>query len=134
MNALSRIHESLREDGVLLDVHPQPENSRIEVWQDGQIHRLGEIDQHEDHEEIVAARSHLRSFERVGLFRAERSAVFELLEHHPSVESWEDRWEYEGYRLIAEPNLLETARALLQLPSTELVIKEPALATRLRRT
>lgn len=134
MNALSRIHETLREDGVLLDVHPAPENSRIEVWEDGQIHRLGEIAQDEDHKEIVAARSHLQAFERDGLFRTEESAVFELLEHHPTVESWEDRWEYEGYRLVAEPKLLETARALLQRPSTELVIREPVRASRLRRT
>ena len=134
MNALSRIHESLREGGVLLDVHPEPENSRIEVWEDGQIHRLGEIDQHEDHEEIVAARSDLESFERDGLFRTEQSLVFELLEHHPTVESWEDRWEHEGYRLIAEPHLLETARALLHNPSAELVIREPVRASRLRRT
>lgn len=134
MNALSRIHESLRDDAVLLDVHPQPQNSRIEVWEDGRIHRLGEIDQHEDHEEILAARSCLQSFERDGLFRTEQSVVFELLEHHPTVESWEDRWEYEGYRLIAGADLLETARALLQHPSTELVIREPVHASRLRRT
>ena len=134
MHALSRIHDWLREGGVLLDLHPQPENSQIEIWEDGQIHCLGEIDQREDHEEILAARSHLRSAERDGLFSTERSAVFELLEHHPTVESWVDRWEYEGYRLVAEPKLFETARDLLQHSSAELVIREPVLATRLRRT
>ena len=134
MNALRRIHGSLREDGVLLDIHPQPENSRIEVWENGRIHHLGEVDQHEDHEEIVAARSHLRAFERDGLFRTEQSAVFELLEYHPSVESWQGRWDCEGYRLVAEPNLLRTARALLQNSSAELVIREPVRASRLSRT
>lgn len=133
MNALSRIHRSLRADGVLLDIHPQPVDSRIEIWENGKIHPLGEVDQHEDHEEIRSARSHLRSFEEAGLFRTEETAVFELLEHHPTVESWQARWDYEGYRLIAEASLLDTARAMLKRPQTELVIREPVRATRLRR-
>lgn len=133
VHALSRIHSYLRTDGVLLDIHPQPENSQIEIWQKDGIHRLGEIDQQEDHEEIEAGRSDLRSFEERGLFATEERAVFELLEHHPTVESWQERWAGEDYRLVAEPELLDSARALLQSGGGELVIREPIRATRLRR-
>lgn len=133
MDALSRIHKCLKADGVLLDVHPQPENSQIEVWGDGLVHRLGEIDQREDNEEIEAAREHLRSVRREGLFVTEERGFFELLEHHPSVESWQNRWEEEGYRLVAEPDLLDTANALLASGEAELVIREPIRVTSLRR-
>ncbi len=133
MNALRRIHECLRADGTLLDVHPQPENSQIEIWQDGLIHSLGEIDQKEDHEEIESARVHLRSFEQRGLFAKDRRCFFELLEHHPNVESWHERWAEEGYRLVATPELLKSANDLLTSGGGELVIREPVRATSLRR-
>lgn len=133
MDALSRIHSSLEADGVLLDIHPQPENSHIEVWEGGRVHHLGEIDQHEDHEEIEAARSHLGSFERRGLFAGVKRGFFELLELHTSVESWQERWAEEDYRLVAEPRLLESARGLLAESHGKLVIREPVRATVFRR-
>lgn len=133
MHALSRIHRCLEAGGILLDVHPQPENSQIEIWQDGEIHRLGEVDQSEDHREIEESRAHLRDFEERGLFATEGWRLFELLEHHPSVESWQDRWAEEGYRLIAEPELLDSANQSLRSGGGELVIREPVRATSLRR-
>lgn len=133
MHALRRIHECLRADGVLLDVHPQPENSQIEIWQDGLIHSLGEVDQKEDHEEIESARVHLRSFEQRGLFAKDRRRYFDGFEHHPSVESWQERWAEEGYRLVAAPELLESANDLLASGGGELVIRERVRATSLRR-
>jgi hypothetical protein len=132
VNALSRIHEYLRPDGVLLDIHPEPENSQIEIWQDGRIHRLGEVDQRDDHVEIEASRLHLRSFQRRGLFAKEARGVFDLLEHHPSVQSWQDRWAEEGYRLNPGPGMLDRAAVLLR-SGGELVIREPVRATSLRR-
>ena len=133
MHALRGIYESLKTDGVLLDVHPQPENSQIEIWQDGLIHPLGEIDQEEDHEEIESARAHLSSFERSGLFVRDGRAVFDLLEDHPNVESWQKRWAEEDYRLVAPPDLFEAANSLLISGGGELVIREPVRATSLRR-
>lgn len=132
MNALSRIHKYLRPDGVLLDVHPQPQNSQIEIWKDGRIHHLGEVDQRRDHMEIETARSHLRSFQRSGLFTKEKRGIFELLEHHPSVKSWQDRWAEEEYELNPAPGMLDRAADLLK-SGGELVIREPVRATSLRR-
>ena len=133
MDALSRIHKCLEPGGVLLDVHPQPQNSLIEIWQDGLTHHLGDVDQREDHLEIEAARAHLSSFEQSGLFATEKQGFFELLEHHPTVESWQAKWVEEGYRLLAEPDLLDSANELLRSGGGELVIKEPVRATSLRR-
>lgn len=113
----------------MLDIHPQPTNSQIEVWTGDEVHRLGEIDQREDHAEIEAARAHLHSFEVDGSFVKQAEGHFDLLEIHDSVESWQERWSYEGYRLLASEELLEAARVLLARPACELVIREPVRAT-----
>lgn len=130
VDALRSIHRALISDGVLLDIHPEPLNSQIEVWQQDTIHRLGEIDQSDDHFEIKDARERLQALERDGLFVSDQTRYFELLEHHSSVESWTARWEHEDYRLVATPEMFEEARALLSAGG-ELVIREPVRAMRL---
>lgn len=134
VHALRQIHHSLSPDGVLLDVHPQPVNSRIEVWQDGRVHDLGEIDQQEDHREIEDARVQLELLVKDGLFSPETSEFFELHEHHDSVASWRARWADEEYRLVAPPEMFESAERLLSLGGGELVIREQVRAIRLRRS
>lgn len=131
--ALRQIHQSLTPDGILLDVHPEPASSRIEVWQGDRVHQLGEIDQEEDNREIEEARSRLDLLVDEGLFSPEASDFFELREHHDSVEGWQEKWAEEDYRLVANAELLASARQLLSNGGGELVIREQVRATRLRR-
>lgn len=133
VDALRHIHQSLVTDGLLLDVHPEPVNSRVEVWQEHRVIELGEIDQAEDNHEIEDARSRLGLLIANGLFVPEVADTFELSEHHDSVTSWQNRWAYEGYRLEAPPEMLESAEAILSSEGGELVIREQVRATRLRR-
>lgn len=133
VHALRQIHRSLSPDGVLLDVHPQPVNSRIEIRQDGRVHDLGEVDQEEEHREIEDARGELELMVKEGLFTPETSDFFEASEHHDSVTSWQERWAKEDYALVAPPGMLESAERLLSSGGGELVIREPVRATRLRR-
>lgn len=133
VDALRHIHQSLTPDGILLDVHPQPVNSRIEVWQDGRVHDLGEVDQQQDNCEIEDARSQLGLLVKEGLFAPETKDFFELLEHYDSVASWQEKWADEDYRLIAPPEMFEQAEKLLSSGGGELVIREQVRATRLRR-
>jgi hypothetical protein len=56
-----------------------------------------------------------------------------LLEHHPTVEHWQDNWADKGYRLLAEPSLLASAKQLLRSGGGELVVREPVRATALQR-
>lgn len=118
----------------MLDIHPEPVNSHIEVWQDGSVHRLGEIDQSEDNTEIRDARLRLESLQDEGLFTPEDSLAFELHEHYPSVHSWQEKWAEDDYRLVATRELLDGAQRLLDSGGGELVIRERVRATRLRRT
>lgn len=133
VHALRHIHQTLTPDGVLLDVHPQPVNSKIEVWQDGRVHDLGEIDQQQDNREIEDARSQLELLVKDGLFTPETNDFFELLEQHDSVASWREKWAKEEYRLVAPPEMFESADELLSTGGGELVIREQVRATRLRR-
>jgi hypothetical protein len=133
VDALKQVHHSLTPDGILLDVHPEPVNSPIEVWQGDRVHELGELDQREDNREIEDARLRLDQLVTDGLFTPETSVFFELHEHHDSVESWQEKWAEEDYRLVAAPGMLESAGRLLSMGGGELVIKEQIRATRLRR-
>ena len=133
VHALRQIHRSLTPDGVLLDVHPQPTNSRIEVWQDRRVHDLGEVDQEEENREIEDARGRLELVVKEGLFTPETSDYFEAGEHHDSVSSWQEHWAEEEYQLIAPAGMLESAERLLSSGGGELVIRESVRATRLRR-
>lgn len=133
VHALRHIHQSLTPDGILLDVHPQPVNSRIEVWQEGRVHELGEVDQQQDNREIEDARSQLELLVKDGLFAPETKDFFELLEQHDSVASWREKWADEGYRLIAPPEMFEQAEKLLSSGGGELVVREEVRATRFRR-
>jgi len=133
VHALRQIHRSLRPDGLLLDVHPQPVNPRVEVRQGGLVHDLGEIDAHEDNREVEDARIQLEVLVREGLFSQEATDFFDWCEHHDSVAGWQERLASEEWGLVAPPEMIETAQRLLSSGGGELVIKLQVRATRLRR-
>jgi len=128
-----QIHRSLSPNGVMLDLHPEPGNSRIEVWQGPTVHDLGEIDQQEDNREIEDARGQLELLVEEGLFAPEASDFFELREHYESVAGWREKWASEDYRLVAPPGMFESAEKLLSSGGGELVVRERVRATRFRR-
>ena len=133
MHALSRIHRSLYPDGILLDVHPEPKNASVEVWQEGRITPLGEIDEEQDIREIRQARSKLEETERRGWFVTERRRTFETLIHYPGVDDWLERRARESATGIIPAGMLEAARHLLAEGADELVIRQRVRATVLRR-
>ena len=132
MHALSRIHRVLRRGGVLLDLHPEPEDSRIKIWKEGQINHLGEVNQDQDAMEILEARSHLADVERRGWFVSGERQFFDLLGHYRTVDDWLDWWNEQGWTFSVEPELLDTARNVLATGG-ELVLRETIRATVLSR-
>jgi SAM-dependent methyltransferase len=97
VHALKRIHRSLRPDGVLLDLHPQPDRPRIEIWQDGRVELLGHIDYEQDIADILNARARLDQVEKDGWYVTYRRMVFELVSHFTSVEDWQTHEWWQGY-------------------------------------
>ena len=134
MHALGRIHRSLTDHGVLLDLHPEPKNSRAEVEREGRFEVVGEWDQEEDIRDIRLARAQLDLVEGRGAFVTERQMGFDLLEHYRSVEDWLERRTAQGSTGVIQDELLDKARHLLATEGSELIIREPIRASLLRRS
>ncbi len=133
MHALRRIHHSLRPEGVLLDLHPQPEHAGVEVWQEGRVERLGHVGQEEDITEILEARDRLDLVEREGWYITEGRRFFDLLSHFPSPEDWLEYQAREGYTGMVSKELLASANRLLATGDGEFVVREPIRASLLKR-
>jgi hypothetical protein len=133
VHALRRIHRSLRSEGVLLDLHPQPEEAGVEVWQGGRVDRLGHLDQEEDIQDILDARARLDSVEGDGWYVTERRRTFDLLAHFPSAEDWLEYQAREGYSGEIPTELIAAANRLLETGGGEFVVREPIRASVLRR-
>jgi hypothetical protein len=133
VHALRRIHRSLRSEGVLLDLHPQPERAGVEVWQEGRVDRLGHLDQEEDIQDILEARARLDSVEGDGWYVTERRRFFDLLAHFPSADDWVAYQAREGYSGEIPAELIATANRLLETEGGEFVVREPIRASVLKR-
>ena len=133
VHALRRIHRSLRSEGVLLDLHPQPEHPGVEVWQGGRVERLGHLEQEDDVTDILEARQLLDQVEGDGWYRTERQKSFDLLSHFPSAEDWLQYQAQEGYTSVIPDELLASADRLLATEDGEFVVREPIRASLLKR-
>jgi hypothetical protein len=133
VHALRRIHGSQRPEGVLLDLHPQPEHAAVEVWQGGRVERLGRVGQDEDIRDILEARDRLDLVEGEGWYLTERRRFFDLLSHSPSAEDWLEYQAREGYTAVVTEELLASANRLLASGDGEFVVREPIRASLLKR-
>jgi hypothetical protein len=133
VHALRRIHRSLRPEGVLLDLHPQPEPTAVEVWHEGRVDRIGLLIQEEDINDILEARARLDQVERDGWYVTERQKPFDLLAHFPSAEDWLDYRAREGDSGMVSTELLNSTNRSLAEGGGELVIREPIRASVLKR-
>jgi hypothetical protein len=132
VHALRRIHHCLRAEGVLLDLHPEPENSGVEIWQDGRVDLLGYLDEEEDSADVLDARARLNQVEGEGWYVTERRRHFDLVGQFPSVEEWQEFQAQEGYTSGISEELLDSVRRRLAAGDAELIIREPIRASLLK--
>lgn len=118
---------------MLLDLHPLARNNLLEVWRDGEILSIGEVDQHQDISDIEYAEAGLDEVVEAGLFQGVGQREFELLEHHSTVDSWRDRWNGEGWTFEVAEEVMKSARDALRTPGAEFVVREPVRVSRLDR-
>jgi len=133
VHALRRIHGSLRTEGMLVDLHPQPEHAGLEVWQGGRVKRLGHTEQEEDIRDILEARASLDLVVTDGWYLPKRQRFFDLLSHFPTPESWLEYQAREGYSSAVSEELLATANRWLATGGGEFVVREPIRASLLER-
>ena len=136
MYVLKRIHRWLRSDGLLLDLHPEPEQPTIDAVRDGmRLEYLGRIDTSGLITNIYAARAALASLIEAGWFVPERSLIYDFISHFSSVDEWLRHREERRSSSVVEPAVIARARALLaQDGRSELRVSERVLASRFRRT
>ena len=133
MHALKKLHTALRPQGVLLDVHPLPQDSWFEVRRAGQNFAVGQVDQAQDIADITSAEAALSQVLAVGRFVLEDERTFTFVRHFDSVETWlAFRAERQSTGSIAE-EALDRARALLAEAPGELCVQRVIRAARYRK-
>jgi hypothetical protein len=81
------VHQWLRPDGLVLDLHPQPELIDVEVvLTDGSAVGLGPIDTTSLIANMHTARAALASAEQAGWYQRERSVLFDFASHFATVD------------------------------------------------
>jgi hypothetical protein len=118
---------------VLLDIHPEPDHSPIELWRRSEIIPLGQVDEAQDIRDITGARASLRRVLAEGLYVMEEERTFDFVRHFESVETWlAYRAERQSSGTIAE-EALDRGRALLAQAPGELCVRHAIRATRYRK-
>ena len=132
MHVLHRVHHWLRPGGRVVDIHPEPEDARVEVRNGTGLTFVGPYARPAIYENIHRARDTQARVVAEGLFARERSTVFEVLYHFDSVDAWLAYRLERGTSTEVDPALVARARDVLANTSGELLIREQMRATRYR--
>ena len=134
MHVLTKVNQWLRPDGVLLDLHPEPEHPTIDFHlPDSNIVPLGQLDMTSLISNIRAARAALGSLVEAGWFRSERSLVFDFSSCFSSVDQWLRHREDRRATSVLAPDIVARARQFLAASGGEVCVTERIQATRLAR-
>jgi hypothetical protein len=135
VDALRKVHRSLRPGGLLLDVRPQPQPSPFEVRTGAGATDLGQLEYSPDFIRTMSnADEALASLDRDGTFRKERKEEFLLLHHFESLAEWQEYMAKEAqYYVPPDATMIEAVGRGLETAGAELVLKEWVRANRSRR-
>ena len=117
----------------MLDIHPEPEDARVEVRDGHRLTFVGLYQRPAIYENIHAACGTLAGLVEDGWFARERSVEFEVLYHFDSVDQWLAYRVERGTATEVDPELVARARGVLAVTPGELLIREQMRATRFRR-
>lgn len=133
MHVLREVHKTLKPNGLLLDVHPQPEDPRVEVLYQDEFVPVGNIDWTNDSREIRQARRRLAGLQRAGLFVLDRRRRFEARSYYESVDTWLEHRREHGWTSVIPPQVLRDARGLMRAGGRAVVVREKVRASLFRR-
>ncbi len=133
MRALDSVHTALRPDGLLLDIHPEPEHSWVEAHTGGRVVRVGHIDESFRINTVQAARAVLRDAAHAGQFTEERSTRFVFVYHFDGVEAWLTYMKESWRTAHVGEDVIARCQEALDAASGEICIPRAVRATRYRR-
>ena len=135
VDALRKVHRSLRRGGLLLDVRPQPQPLPIEVRTGAGPTDLGQLEHSPGFIRTMSnADRALASLERDGTCRNEREVEFLLLRHFESLAEWQEYMVKEAqYYVSLDATVSEAIGRRLATAGSELVLREWVRASRFRR-
>jgi hypothetical protein len=133
VHVLPKVHRWLHPGGRVLDIHPEPEDARVEVRDGDRLTFVGPYARPAIYANIHRTRDTLAGLVGEGLFARERSLVFEVLYHFDSVDAWLAYRVERGTSTEVDPALFARAREVLADTSGELLIREQMRATRYRQ-
>lgn len=118
----------------MLDIHPQPERSQVEVRVGERSVDVGHLDGSSLISAIHAARKILASTIADGLFVDEEETEFEFLSYFDSIDEWTSYWANSRFaEPVADEPLMEATCALMSQGEGEILMRELARAVRLKR-
>ena len=129
------MHRSLRTGGLLLDVHPQPRPSPIELRSGACATDLGQLEYGPDFIQTLSNSDDvLASLDRDGTFRNESNEEFLLLHHFESFADWQEFMAQEAeYYVPPDSTMIQMIGRRLLSKGAELVLEEWVRASRFTR-
>ncbi len=126
----------MRPDGLLLDVHPQPRPTTIEVRTGAGSASVGRLDYSAEFVQTIStATDALSLLGREGAFVNEQKMEFETLRYLNSVADWQTYMTVEAqYYVPPDKTLIESIHRLLDRTAGEIILRESIEATRFRRS
>lgn len=133
VHVLRQIHKSLRTKGLLLDIHPLPEDPQVEVVGPKRARSVGALQRHEDSRDIRAARRRFALVAAEGAYGLERRRIFHSRSYHESVASWHEYRDQHGATSVIPPAVLRAVEREMRSPQTKLVVDQRVRASIYRR-
>jgi hypothetical protein len=132
VSALRNIHTALRPGGLLLDIHPEPENPWLVAVMGDETMNVGQLDDSFRAKTVLAARAALHTVVDAGLFVREHEITFTFNYHFASVADWQWHMTNNWHSAGIAAGMVERAQAAMSAGAVELRIARAIHAARLR--
>jgi hypothetical protein len=117
----------------LLDIHPEPEHARVQIWCGEEIYDIGHVDDTAIIRDIHGGRAAVEALIREGLFLREAQMLFENVVHVSDADTWLAYREARSSRSFLDPAIIQRARELLRAADGEIRVSDRAYAARYKK-
>jgi len=132
-DVLEKAHQLLKPSGVILDIHPRPRASKVEIRIPGHFINIGHLDEAGLIRRVNDARREIASMIWDGFFGYHDIKIFDFLYHFDSVDECIEFLGREWDDSTMDGPIVDKARELLANKRGEIIIRQPLWAATLKR-